>query len=114
MAEAFNAKLAAAEGENNDDVTTTITRSLRSLGLDSPVISGAQNVEEMEYHRKLAKELGAVLLGSINGSSSTPRGIMVEGDPKKELIGLDEVWCLWNRARGVGEYDSAILKGQTV
>lgn len=30
--------------------------------------------------------------------------LMAEGDPKREIIGLDEVWCFWNRARGVGKF----------
>lgn len=106
MAEAFNKKLAAAGGDNNDDVTNSVTRSLRSLGLESPVIAGAENVQETDYYRRLAKELGTVLLGSQKGSTAPGQGIMVEGDPKRELMGLDEVWCLWNRARGVGEYSS--------
>lgn len=103
MAEAFNAKLAATKGNDNDDLAVTVTRSLRSLGLEAPVIAASESTEDVEYHRKLAKELGAVLLGSANGSTSAAHSVMAEGDPKKELIGLDEVWCRWNRARGVGE-----------
>lgn len=103
MAGAFNTKLAASNGASNGDVASSITRSLRSLGLESPVVAGSDNMEEAVYYRRLAQELGSVLLGSSNSSTATEHSIMKEGDPKKELMGLDEVWCLWNRARGVGE-----------
>lgn len=102
MAEAFKSKLAAAQSENDDEAVTTIASSLRSLGLDGPVVAGTSDLHEEEYHRKLAKELGAVLLGSTSAGSA--EALMAEGDPKRELIGLDEVWCSWNRARGVGAY----------
>lgn len=101
MAEAFNTKLASTEAQADDATMTTVARSLKSMGLENPVIAAADSEEE-QYHRKLAAELGTVLLGPADRTGAT-QSIMAEGDPAKELIGLDEVWCLWNRARGVGK-----------
>ena len=49
---------------------------------------------------ELARELGGLLTGE--------GGLMVGkggrgGKKGRGMIGLDEVWCAWNRARGVGE-----------
>ncbi|KAK9893474.1 hypothetical protein P389DRAFT_206904 [Cystobasidium minutum MCA 4210] len=101
MAEIFKTKLATAQQDNDDEALVTVTQSLRSLGLEAPVISGAGDLEEQQYHRKLATELGTVLLGSAGKTGSAVQSLMAEGDPKREIIGLDEVWCVWNRARGV-------------
>ena len=27
---------------------------------------------------------------------------MIDGISKQSLLSLDEVWCIWNRARGIG------------
>lgn len=113
MAEAFNAKLATAQKENDEEAVSIVTQSLKSLGLDAPVVAGADDVEEEQYHRKLATELGSVLLGSHKQSSSTAHSLMAEGDPKREIIGLDEVWCFWNRVRGVGKSALQVLKPLT-
>lgn len=44
--------------------------------------------DEKRYRELLTKELSGIL--------ARPGGIMKDG-----LVGLDEVWCVWNRARGV-------------
>jgi hypothetical protein len=96
MAETFSAKLAATDADSD--------KALKVLGLQNPVVARSDDVEDEKYHRELAKELGAVLLGQSSVAERQPAlALMVQGDPKRELIGLDEVWCLWNRARGVGE-----------
>jgi ESCRT-II complex subunit VPS36 len=48
------------------------------------------------YLEGLAKELGVLLVGR-NGSG----GLMV-GEGARGVVGLDEVWVIWMRARGVG------------
>ena len=52
--------------------------------------------DEEEYRDQLARELAVVLLGSKENKG---KGLMVE----RGIIGLDEVWFAWNRARGVGK-----------
>lgn len=62
------------------------------------------------YLRELARELGGLLVG--------PEGMMVAlvpgqrggsggGQKARGIVGLDEVWCAWNRARGVGQYEAS-------
>ena len=50
---------------------------------------------ERAYHRELARELSGVLLGE--------HGLLgpCDQDTGRGLLPLDEVWGLWNRARGV-------------
>lgn len=72
--------------------------SLASLGLISAPITADMISSADAYHHELAKELGTVL-------TSKEGGLM----RNKGVMGLDEVWCLWNRARGVGESAQARL-----
>lgn len=57
------------------------------------------------YHQELARELGPLLTGPSPDPRRRP--LMRPGPPvpgredHRGLIGLDEVWCVWNRARGV-------------
>ena len=67
--------------------TTSIRSSLLTLGLSTPAITPDMLAKDQEYHRELAGELEGVL-----------QGVMGDG---RGVVGLDEVWCLWNRARGV-------------
>lgn len=57
--------------------------------------------DEQEYHQQLAKELGSVL--QQRGKAKNASSIMKDGPSSKGILGLDEVWCLWNRVRGVGK-----------
>lgn len=102
MAETLNAKLASSDDRTDENAVQAVTRSLKSLGLDTPVVAKAGELEEEQYHKGLAKELGTVLLGRTPGAANTSTAPMAVGDPQREIIGLDQVWCLWNRARGVG------------
>lgn len=52
--------------------------------------------DQRKYHEGLAEELGSLL----TGRDGTP-GLM-SGQESRGVIGLDEVWGLWMRARGVG------------
>ncbi|GAA5903000.1 hypothetical protein JCM5296_004513 [Sporobolomyces johnsonii] len=63
--------------------------SLASLGLVTAAITPDQVASSREYHRELARELAGVL----------QKGRVLEG--RGGIMGLDEVWCVWNRARGV-------------
>lgn len=61
---------------------------------------------EEAFLRELAKELAGLLTGK--GGLMVDRVIHVKGKGEEKrkgrgMLGLDEVWCLWNRARGVGE-----------
>ena len=56
--------------------------------------------DERKYLEGLAKELGSLLTG--RGGKA---GLMV-GNGSRGVIGLDEVWGLWMRARGVGVFES--------
>lgn len=49
------------------------------------------------YLEGLARELGTLLVG--RGGSG---GLML-GQGGRGVVGLDEVWVIWMRARGVGE-----------
>ena len=63
---------------------------------------------DLAYERGLAQELGSVLTGGKERKKAIMRDgppVAVDGDgvsdPSRGLIGLDEVWCIWNRLRGV-------------
>lgn len=68
--------------------STSIRTSLLTLGLSTPAITPDMLAKDQEYHRELARELEGMLSG-------------VMGRGGRGVVGLDEVWCLWNRARGV-------------
>lgn len=76
------------------------------------MLSGEERAKEKAYLEGLARELGGVLVG---GGRDGGGGLMVGGTANvkgkgkgkevmkpRGIIGLDEVWCVWNRARGVG------------
>jgi ESCRT-II complex subunit VPS36 len=76
---------------------------------------------DREYHEGLATELGGLLTGHVDGDGGRKgqarEGLMV-GPGGRGVIGLDEVWGLWMRARGVGEFaestESVSLGGSCV
>ena len=81
-----------------------IRSSLAQLGLqlsNAPVTADMIQ-DERTWMEELARELARVIQGSgDDGSEQRTGGIMKE----RGIIGLDEVWGGWNRARGVGECD---------
>ena len=114
LAQSLSAKMAdgatdSASGANGGKLDsseeTTVRKSLISLGLATPAVTLEMAQDEKDYHLLLAKELGSVLLGRPMGSAQRPstEPLMVDAKGRKGIIGLDEIWCLWNRARGVGE-----------
>lgn len=54
--------------------------------------------KDQVYHKELAKELAHVL-SFVMGPPPNKRGV----------IPLDEVFCIWNRARGVCELSHCVL-----
>ncbi len=103
LAQSLNAKLpdpnkGTQQTSEEAEVDAAVRQSLISLGLSAPAVTQEMAQSEKEYHISLAKELGSVLLGSRDGRQP----LIADGKGKRGLIGLDEVWCLWNRARGVG------------
>lgn len=100
LAQTINARLApsstaaaaaagATTAEERQAVSLAST-SLQSLGLVSAAVTADLVSDSKRYHEELAKELAEVLRKG---------GIM---ERQGGIVGLDEVWCLWNRARGVG------------
>lgn len=115
LAQSLSAKMAdsttesasgAIGGKMDSSEETTVRKSLISLGLATPAFTLEMAQDEKDYHLSLAKELGSVLLGRPTGSAQRPstEPLMVDAKGRKGIIGLDEIWCLWNRARGVGEW----------
>ncbi|KAF8507680.1 EAP30/Vps36 family-domain-containing protein [Hysterangium stoloniferum] len=68
-----------------------IRSSLSQLGLQTTAVTSDMVKDEKEWIEQLARELGAVLTGTKNEGLMRNRGI----------VGLDEIWGGWNRARGV-------------
>ncbi len=90
--------------------STFIRSTLVQLGLPVPALTSDMVKSEEEYHLGLARELGMFLTGGDGGSRSggegkgkREAGLMYGGGESRGLVGLDEVWGLWNRARGVCE-----------
>lgn len=102
----------------DQQAATLIRSSLVQLGLPAPAVTEDMARDQEEYHRQLAHELAGLLLGNPSGGRRS--GLMGTGKiaaPGKSsellprvsddnlqgrgLVGLDEVWCVWNRARGV-------------
>ncbi|GEM11479.1 vacuolar protein sorting protein VPS36 [Rhodotorula toruloides] len=96
LAQSINAQLAAASANDPSSVSaetaeaaSLATSSLQSLGLLSAPVTAQDVADSSRYQAHLAQELAGVL----------QKGQVME--KQGGVIGLDEVWCLWNRARGV-------------
>ena len=76
---------------------TFIRSSLAQLGLQMANAPVTQDMgrDERNWYEQLARELASVLEGTGGKSEGMMR--------RRGIIGLDEVWGGWNRARGVGE-----------
>ena len=75
---------------------TFIRSSLAQLGLQMPNAPVTQDMvrDERGWLEELARELARVLEGTGSGKEGMMRA--------RGVVGLDEVWGGWNRARGVG------------
>ncbi|EGU11464.1 Vacuolar protein sorting-associated protein 36 [Rhodotorula toruloides ATCC 204091] len=96
LAQSINAQLAvtsatdpSAVSAETAEAASLATSSLQSLGLLSAPVTAQDVADSSRYHAQLAQELASVL----------QKGQVME--KQGGVIGLDEVWCLWNRARGV-------------
>lgn len=97
------------------EAANLIRSSLVRLGLPTPAVTPDMIKDEEEYHEELARELGGLLLGlspstsglmgngRVLGKGKARETLPVLPESGRGLVGLDEVWCVWNRARGVGE-----------
>lgn len=106
MAQVLNSKLTALESqtnldEPNDQSKLTIVRSsLLKLGLPTPAITSDMMENDESYEIELSKELAGLLTRDLDGNDGS---ILKDGKVgSKGIVSLDEVWCIWNRARGVG------------
>lgn len=83
---------------------TFIRTSMARLGLTSSAVTQDMVRDEREYNEELAKELSTLLLGSPSERQKSLDRNALGGLMKQHngIIGLDEVWCAWNRARGIG------------
>ncbi len=57
--------------------------------------------DERKWSEELARELAGILQGMGPSKGSAQKEGMMK---KRGIIGLDEVWGGWNRARGVGPF----------
>ena len=84
-----------------------ISTSMARLGLIPDAVTPDMIKDEERYTEELAKELGGFLTGTIGpGGGKGKRGMMDD----RGLVGLDEVWGGWNRARGVGMSNSSLRR----
>ncbi|WVQ99330.1 hypothetical protein IAU59_006462 [Kwoniella sp. CBS 9459] len=114
LAQSLNSKLttnqqsitSSGAGQPTEEEATMIRTSLVQLGLAAPALTQDMVRDERRYHEGLAKELGELLTGRYSGGGSgtgeagNTDGLML-GVQGRGVIGLDEVWGLWMRARGV-------------
>lgn len=104
LAKDLNEQLTIANSRNPEgqsiepEEATFVRSSLAQLGLSmkNAPVTADMNRDEKKYMEQLAKELGGMLLGDRKGNRKE-EGIM----KSRGVIGLDEVWGGWNRARGV-------------
>lgn len=94
--------------QEREEEATLIRSSLVQLGLPAPALTSDMVKSDEEYYKGLARELGALLTGTsgTGGAKGAREGLML-GKNGRGVIGLDEAWGLWMRARGVGKSDEA-------
>jgi len=110
LAKDLNEQLTAATARNNEssipiepEEATFVRSSLAQLGLsmkNAPVTADMIR-DERRYVEQLARELAGVLLGDSGSGGGTQAGVGVGIMRERGIVGLDEVWGGWNRARGV-------------
>ncbi|EIW70705.1 hypothetical protein TREMEDRAFT_28670 [Tremella mesenterica DSM 1558] len=93
LAQSLSAKLSASSSPSESE-TSLIHNSLVQLGLPAPALTPDMVSTDRAYHTGLAKELAHLLLGKTGDG-----GLM--NQVGRGVIGLDEVWGFWMRARGV-------------
>jgi ESCRT-II complex subunit VPS36 len=113
LAQSINSQLLLSNSTTSTSPSTTAeaeaasklaTKSLSSLGILSTVaVTSDQTRSEKDFHHSLARELSSLLqppnTRGGGGGGRGGRGGLIE--KRGGVIGLDELWCVWNRARGV-------------
>lgn len=104
------------------EVRSLLQRTLVQLGLPSPAVTPDMARDERAYHRELACELASVLVGE-HGLLAAGR-VVRDGapsstaerssSPRAGVLPLDEVWGLWNRARGVALVSPSLMRAVAV
>ncbi|MBW0526472.1 hypothetical protein O181_066187 [Austropuccinia psidii MF-1] len=105
MAQSINVKLTALEtspilneAEPSQQKVAAIRSSLVKLGLPAPAVTPDMIASDQAYAQELARELG----GLLTQTRGAQEALMKDGsDGAMGIRSLDEVWCMWNRARGV-------------
>jgi ESCRT-II complex subunit VPS36 len=95
LAQDLNERLSASKSPSEPEEATFIRSSLSQLGLEmknTPVTLDMIK-DEKKWEEQLVRELAGVIQGS-----GPKQGIM----RGRGIVGLDEIWGGWNRARGVG------------
>ncbi|KAG8853932.1 hypothetical protein FRB96_007941 [Tulasnella sp. 330] len=82
---------------------TFVRSSMARLGLPSAAVTQDMMKDDQSYHEELAKELAGVLtgVGSTPPAKDAKRPAAGLIHLHNGVIGMDEAWCGWNRARGV-------------
>lgn len=101
LAQSLSARL--PQTPQNSEEETLLRTSLVQLGLPTPALTQDMVRDDRLYLDGLARELGTLLVG--RGGSG---GLML-GEAGRGVVGLDEVWVIWMRARGVGKSQTWIL-----
>ena len=111
----------AEAGRTDDNEEASMLQSaLVQLGLAAPAVTPDMVRNEREYHKELACELGSVLLGQqgLLGPGCVVRDGRIPSttysDTGRGILPLDEVWGLWNRARGVALVSPKTMRAATV
>ena len=88
----------SSTGPVEPEEATFIRSSLAQLGLQMANAPVTQDMvrDERGWLDELARELARVLEGTGSGKEGMMRA--------RGVVGLDEVWGGWNRARGVGAF----------
>ncbi|KAH9463514.1 hypothetical protein Pst134EA_015604 [Puccinia striiformis f. sp. tritici] len=109
LSQSINAKLTSLEasgsktsedGESPDQKAGLIRSSLVKLGLPTPAVTADMISSDQAFAQELAKELAGLLTRTMSIGHSS---IISHGSHQNQvgIRPLDEIWCIWNRARGI-------------
>lgn len=113
LAEALNAKVQAQRASDNtpdpssEDISA-IQMSLVNLGLEAPAVT--RDLAGAQYHAELSQELADFLTRiDIFKRQAKQSGLYdlqhdSESITQPNCISLTDIYCMYNRARGVGKY----------